>query len=88
MLLALVAASFVILVAHRFLREERRVDDCLSGRHGSFDYSKMSCDLNENHVYVPYTVRHPHDESIAWAASALLLIFTSGYVYLRDRAQK
>lgn len=49
-------------VSVRFLREEIVVDRCLSGLHGSFDYSTMSCDLKENHVFVPYSARHPHDE--------------------------
>ena len=60
-LLNLIALFVVISVSYRFLHEEIAVDRCLSGLHGSFDYSTMSCDLKENHIYVPYHDRHPHD---------------------------
>jgi hypothetical protein len=60
-LLTVIALLAVISVSYRFLHEEIAVDRCLSGLHGSFDYSTMSCDLKENHIYVPYHARHPHD---------------------------
>ena len=88
LLLAALAAFFLIFVAHRFLHEERMVDDCLSRKHGSFDYSTMSCDLNENHIYVPYRVRHPHDKSGALIAFLAFVLFLSGYVYMRDARRK
>jgi hypothetical protein len=43
----------------------------------------MSCDLDENHVYVPYRVRHPHDKSIALSAVAAITLFLSGYGLMR-----
>lgn len=54
-------ASGPVFLAHRFVHEERIVDECLSDRHRSFDYSAMTYYLHANHVYVPYRVRHPHD---------------------------
>lgn len=60
-------------VSYRFLHEELIVDRCLSGQHGSFDYSMMSCDLNDNHTYMPYAARHPRDLPI-FAVGLLLLI--------------
>jgi len=59
------------------------VDDFLSGRHGSFDYSTMTCDLNENHLYVPYSVRHPHDGSIFLMGLAACAFFLSGYAFVK-----
>ena len=81
--LAIIAGCFVISVPYRYVHEQRAIDDCLSGKHGSFDYSKMSCDLNENHVYVPYRVRHPHDKSIALIAIFAFALFLSGYGFMR-----
>jgi len=81
--MAIVSACFLIVITHRFLHEERMVDDCLSGRHGSFDYSAMTCDVNENHVYVPYQVRHPHDRTNALLASACIILFVSRGLYMR-----
>jgi hypothetical protein len=73
LLVAIAAIAVLIFTGQRFLREERIVDDCLSAKHGSFDYSTMSCDLNENHPYVPYHIRHPHDGSLALVAVVALL---------------
>jgi hypothetical protein len=81
--LAIIAGCFVISVPYRYVQERRVIDDCLSGKHGSFDYSRMSCDLNENHIYVPYRVRHPHDKSIALIAVFALALFLSGYGLVR-----
>ena len=83
LLLSVLAAFFLASVTRRFLHEEGMVDDCLSGKHGSFDYSNMSCDLNENHIYVPYRVRHPHDKSSALIAFVALVVFLSGYRYMK-----
>jgi len=79
LLLAALAALYIVSVTHRYLHEASMVDDCLSVKHGSFDYSNMSCDLNENHIYVPYRVRHPHDKSSALIAFVALVVFLSGY---------
>jgi hypothetical protein len=80
--LAIIAGCFVISVPYRYLHEERAIDDCLSGKHGSFDYSTMSCDLNENHAYVPYRIRHAHDQSIALVAVLAFALFLSGYRFM------
>lgn len=77
LVLALVSLAFLASILFRFSREEMMVDRCLSGKHGSFDYSTMSCDLEENHPYVPYAVRHPRDELgavVAFISSAAFLL--------------
>jgi hypothetical protein len=66
-------------VGYRFLHEEFVVDHCLSGLHGSFDYSTMSCDVKENHVYVPYHVRHPYDAAIFIVALGMMVAIRLGY---------
>jgi hypothetical protein len=81
-LLALLAGGVLISVAYRFSREELIVDQCLSGKHGSFDYSKMSCDLQENHIYVPYRIRHPHDRRIAIVSLVTFTAFVLGHRYV------
>ena len=71
--LTILAGCFLSSVVIRRVHEEFVVDDCLSGHHGSFDYSKMSCDLETNHPYVPYGVRHPRDgRNFALALSAFV----------------
>jgi hypothetical protein len=42
LLLAVSAVCIVISVPYRYLHEQWIVDDCLSGKHGSFDDSSMS----------------------------------------------
>jgi hypothetical protein len=83
LLLAIIAGCFVIAVPYRYLHEQWIIDDCLSGKHGSFDYSSMSCDLNENHVYVPYQVRRPHDKSIRLIAVLACAQSLPGYGFVR-----
>jgi hypothetical protein len=83
LLLAALAAFFLVSVTRQYLHEESEVDDCLSEKHGSFDYSIMSCDLKENHIYVPYRVRHPHDKSNALIAFVAFVVFLSGYRYMK-----
>jgi hypothetical protein len=75
---AIVAAVFLMLVTYRFLREELVVDRCLSASHGSFDYSTMSCDLQNNHPYVSYGSRHPHDKQIALVSFVAFWLFLVG----------
>ena len=82
-LCALVVACVLATVTYRFAREEFVVDNCLSGKHGSFDYAKMSCDIEENHPYVPYQVRHPHDKRIAIVSLVGLVGLAVGYCLLR-----
>jgi hypothetical protein len=72
--LTLTAALTLLSVSYRFLREELAVDRCLSSLHGSFDYSTMSCDLKENHPYVPYRARHPHDKQVLELALATVAV--------------
>jgi hypothetical protein len=79
--LAVLAGGVLISVVYRFSHEWLMVDQCLSAKHGSFDYSRMSCDLETNHPYVPYHVRHPRDKQAALVAFILVAAFLSGYVY-------
>jgi len=68
LLVALAAALVAIAVPFRYMREQSVVDDCLSKKHSSFDYATISCDVNENHPYVPYGMRHRHDVPVALTA--------------------
>jgi hypothetical protein len=86
LLFGILASGLLASVAYRYLHEQYVVDDCLSGRHGSFDYSAMSCDLETNHVYIAYHVRHPHDEAIGLAALVALMVSGSTYGYLKLRS--
>ncbi len=88
LLLAILAAFFMLSVSYRYVHEQWIIDDCLSGKHGSFDYSAMSCDLKENHIYVPYSIRHPHDGSIARIAFMSLALFLSGYGLMKIGGKK
>jgi len=83
LLLAIIAGWFVISVPYSYLHEQWLIDDCLSGKHGSFNYSSMSCDTRENHIYVPYGIRHPHDKSIALIAALALAMSLLGYGFVR-----
>ena len=83
LLVALVPAYITVSTSYRFLREELFVDRCMSAYHGSVDYSKMSCDLNENHPFVPYNARHPRDKGNFLFALISLIAFLSAYLYLK-----
>jgi len=87
LILALLAASALFTVSYRFIREEEMVDNCLSAQHGSFDYSQMSCDLESNHEYDPYHVRHPHDGWIATIAFITWLVFLWCYRHFAATGQ-
>jgi hypothetical protein len=76
---AAVALLFAILVSFRYVREQLVVDDCLSGKHGSFDYSNMVCDLGANHPYISYATRHPNDKAIVMTTLFVLALSVSGY---------
>jgi hypothetical protein len=80
LLLALVAACSLSFLTYRFFREEFMVDRCLSTYHGSFNYSNMVCDLETNHPYVPYQVRHPNDAALVLVSFVSLLL---GFYYAR-----
>jgi hypothetical protein len=83
LLLMLLAACFLSFVTYRFSHEELIVDRCLSDYHGSFDYSKMTCDLATNHPYVSYESRHPRDK---WNFTLAFICFVSSltsYFYMR-----
>jgi hypothetical protein len=82
-LFAFLAMCVLASVTYRFSREEFIVDNCLSAKHGSFDYAKMSCDLQENHIYVPYQVRHPHDRQIAIVSLVTFAALLIGYRFSR-----
>jgi hypothetical protein len=83
----LVACPFAY-VASRYLHEQWIVDRCLSAAHGSFDYSTMSCDLESNHSYVPYGLRHPFDKRVAEVTSVSLAVIVSAYVYVNSRRRR
>ena len=79
---ALILLSAIVilgLVTYRLLKEQAMVDDCLSGQHGSFNYSAMTCDLRENHAFVPYGVRHPYDEAAALFAVVIGVVSITGF---------
>ncbi len=88
LLLAIFSAGVLISVSYRFLHEEVMVDQCLSGKHGSFDYSSMSCDLETNHPYIAYSVRNPHDRQIAVLSFLSFVVFVSRWFYRRTKAGK
>jgi len=88
LLLALLSACFLIYVTFRFSREELMVDRCLSAKHGSVNYSNMTCDLETNHPYVSYQVRHPHDKRTAVLALVSFVAFLSGYCYTRTNQKR
>ena len=88
LLFAFVAAYFIVSIGYRYLHEQMIVDDCLSGKHGSFDYSKMTCDLEENHPYISYHVRHPHDRRNLQTAFVFFASCTLAYVWLKVRSDK
>lgn len=60
---SLKAIAWVILVGaplflmFSYLREALLVDSCLDSG-GSFDYSRMICDRQVSHVFIPYSQRH------------------------------
>ena len=75
LLVALFTAGILVYTSYSYLHEQVIVDRCLSANHGSFDYSKMSCDLETNHPYVPYLARHPHAKQVFLLA--LIVLATS-----------
>lgn len=85
LLLILFSGITFSVVTYRYLHEQNLVDDCLSDKHGSFDYSTMTCDLENNHAYIPYEKRHPHDESVALVAIGAIVILLPIYIFLRYR---
>jgi hypothetical protein len=88
LVLAILATAVSASAAYRYLHEQSIVDRCLSGQHGSFDYSTMSCDIETNHTYIAYHVRHPHDEAVAVAAVVSLALFISAYGYITLRSRR
>ncbi len=86
LLLAIFSAGVLISVSYRFSHEWVIVDRCLSDKHGSFDYSRMSCDLETNHPYIAYSVRNPHDKQIAVLSFLSFTMFVSGWFYRRTNA--
>lgn len=82
-LLTIAAVLGLTSVGYRFLHEEFVVDRCLSSLHGSFDYSTLSCDVKEDHAYVPYHVRHPYDPVIFFFALGMIVAIR--LIYPRNR---
>lgn len=75
--LTVIAALVLVSVTYRFSREWLMVDRCLSDEHGSFDYSRMSCDLEANHPYIP------RDKQTALIAGSFFAAFLSAYWFSR-----
>lgn len=88
LIFAVFSACFPIFVVHRYLHEELLVDNCLSAKHGSFDYSTITCDLEENHTYVSYHDRHPRDGSVFLIGSVACVLFLSAYGLVRIVPEK
>jgi hypothetical protein len=88
LLFAVLSAGSLMFVTYRYSREELIVDRCLSDEHGSFDYFKMSCDLETNHPYIPYQTRHPRDKQTAMLSSVSFAVFLFGYRRLRFSIQE
>jgi hypothetical protein len=67
------------------VREFFAVDACLDSR-GSFDYGTMTRDFATNHVYVPFSRRHPNLGPAA-ITGAVTLLLVGGFA-LASRAQR
>jgi hypothetical protein len=80
---ALVASLILASGAYSYFRESEDVDACLDAQHGSFDYQKMVCDLNENHPYVLYETRHPGEKFKGVMAFVVVLASFGSYVLAR-----
>jgi hypothetical protein len=87
LLFSIAAMLFLGSLAYKFWHEGNMADECLDARHGSFNYSTMSCDLSQNHTYIPYQTRYPHDEKNALIALSLFILCSFGY-FLTRNAQK
>ena len=85
LLLTVLAGASLVFVTYRYSREWFIVDRCLSDLHGSFDYATMSCDIEENHPYIPYHVRHPRDEQVALLSFVSFAVFLLSYRSSRGR---
>jgi hypothetical protein len=84
LLLALIASLLSGSIAYRYFREGISVDECLDVKHGSFDYSRTSCDPTRNHPYIPYKLRHPYDETIALIATFVVMTFGFAIVLTKN----
>jgi hypothetical protein len=84
LLLAVLGALISGSIAYRYLQEDISVDECLDVRQGSFDYSKMSCDLTRSHAYIPYKLRHPYDETIVLTAAFGVIVFGVAFLFTRN----
>lgn len=88
LLSAILTAFFALSIGYRYLHEQWIIDDCLSGKHGSFNYSTMSCDLRESHPYVSYNVRHSRDPLMAEIAFVSFAAFMWGYKLMKTSGEK
>ena len=81
MLLLVVGAVLLGPVGFNYVSEFLAVDSCLDSG-GSFDYSRSTCDREQNHPFVAYAYRHPAAGRLA-AAGALFAV--AGMVVLSFR---
>ena len=58
LVLLVAATSVVALIGWSYADEFLAVDSCLDSG-GSFDYTRMVCDHEESHPFIPYSHRHP-----------------------------
>jgi hypothetical protein len=78
------AAAILATTVRTYVQEFSAADVCLD-RGGSFDYTRMVCDHQLSHPFVPFSTRHPG--LIPWtlavaAGTALVLILL---ILLRGR---
>lgn len=56
-LVILILVLPAVILVGLYVREWFQVDACLD-RGGSFNYTKMTCDLAVSHPYIPFLARH------------------------------
>ena len=66
-----------------YIKEFLAEDSCLDSG-GSFDYSRMVCDTEANHPFVPYAHRHP----AAVGVGVVGVVSVAGAVGLLVRARQ
>jgi|HubBroStandDraft_6_1064221.scaffolds.fasta_scaffold205466_2 hypothetical protein len=79
--LAIIAACDLVFLTFPFSLEFL-VSHCLSANNGSFDYAKSS-DLRENHVFIPYRIRHGRDKDLFPVSLASILVTSVGCHFSR-----